>query len=130
MDNIRPTALNAQTKKNKKARVLVVDDERGARMTLEVPLRLSGYEVVAVADAASAIEIGQKEKFELLLTDVFMPGIGGLELVRRFREFSPDTKIIVMTGQGSLETAMQAVEQGAMDFIAKPFDIEDVLALA
>jgi two-component system, NtrC family, response regulator AtoC len=129
MGNVRPSELNAQTKKDKRTRVLVVDDERGARMTLEVPLRLSGYEVASVADAGAAIEIARKEKFDVLLTDVYMPGIGGLELVRHFREFSPETKIIVMTGQGSLETAMQAVEQGALDFIAKPFDIEDVLAL-
>lgn len=129
MGNVSPGELNAQTKQDKKTRVLVVDDERGARMTLEVPLRLSGYEVMALADAGEAIKIAQKEPFDLLLTDVYMPGIGGLELVRWFREFSPETKIIVMTGQGSLETAMQAVEQGAIDFIAKPFDIKDVLAL-
>ena len=98
-------------------------------MTLEVPLRLSGFEVVALSNAPAAIEAGQKEFFDLLLTDVYMPEMNGLELVREFRRFSPDTRIIVMTAQGSLETAMQAVEQGAFDFIAKPFDIEEVLAL-
>jgi DNA-binding NtrC family response regulator len=113
----------------RKRRVLVVDDQRGARMVLEVPLRLSGFEVVALSSARAAIETGQKEFFDLLLTDVYMPEMNGLELVQEFRRFSPGTKIIVMTAQGSLETAMQAVEQGAFDFIAKPFDIEEVLSL-
>jgi len=116
-------------KKSSKIRILVVDDQRGARMALEVPLRLSGFDVVALSSAHAAVEAGQKEFFELLLTDVYMPEMNGLELVREFRRFSPDTKIIVMTAQGSLETAMQAVEQGAFDFIAKPFDIEEVLSL-
>ncbi|MDQ3665233.1 MAG: response regulator, partial [Acidobacteriota bacterium] len=75
-------ALNNQ---NKKIRVLVVDDERGARMALEVPLRLSGYEVTAVADGRAAIELGQKNGFDIVLTDVFMPGVGGLDVVREFR---------------------------------------------
>jgi DNA-binding NtrC family response regulator len=113
----------------RRPRVLVVDDERGARMALEVPLRLSGFNVTAVSNAQSAIELGEKEFFDVLLTDVYMPGISGLKLVREFRRLSPKTRIIVMTAQGSLATAMQAIEHGAMDFIAKPFDIEEVLLL-
>jgi DNA-binding NtrC family response regulator len=112
-----------------KIRVLVVDDERGARMALEIPLRLSGYDVVAVSNGQAAIEIAQKDYFDILLTDVYMPQMNGLELVREFRHFSPDTRIIVLTAQGSLETAIEAVKQGAFDFIAKPFDIENVLSL-
>ncbi|HUE82136.1 MAG TPA: sigma-54 dependent transcriptional regulator [Pyrinomonadaceae bacterium] len=110
-------------------KILVVDDERGARMALEVPLRLSGYNVTAVADGREAIELGQRDQFDVVLTDVFMPGVGGLEVVREFHRFSPDTKIIAMTAQGSLEIALQAIDQGAFDFIAKPFDIEQVLLL-
>jgi DNA-binding NtrC family response regulator len=112
-----------------KIRILVVDDERGARMALEVPLRLSGYEVTAVSNAEAGLELGQKIEFDVLLTDVYMPGINGLELVQKFQFVSPQTKIIVMTAQGSLETALKAVQLGAFDFIAKPFNIEDVLAL-
>lgn len=107
----------------------MADDERGARMALEVALRLSGYEVAAVENGAAAIEAGRKSRFDLLLTDVYMPGVGGLELIEQFRQFSPETRIIVMTAQGSLEIAMQAVAQGAFDFIAKPFDIEEVIRL-
>ena len=110
-------------------RVLVVDDERGARMALEVPLRLSGYEVVSAAGGLEAIELGRQHRFDVVLTDIFMPGMRGIEVVREFRRFSPDTKIIAMTAQGSLEIALEAIEEGAFDFIAKPFDVDEVLAL-
>src|SRR5262245_2835387 len=110
-------------------KVLVVDDERGARMALEVPLRLSGYDVSAAAGGREAIALGQGKKFDVVLTDIYMPDLNGLEVVREFRRMSPETKIIAVTAQGSLEVALQAVEEGAFDFIAKPFDIEEVLAL-
>jgi DNA-binding NtrC family response regulator len=109
--------------------VLVVDDERGARMTLEVPLRMSGYEVASATCGREAIAIGQQKQFDVVLTDIYMPDINGLEVVREFRKLHPETKIIAVTAQGSLEIAMQAIEEGAFDFIAKPFDIEEVLAL-
>jgi DNA-binding NtrC family response regulator len=113
----------------KKIRVLIADDERGARLALEVPLRLSGYEVAAVASGREAIEIGNHEHFDVVLTDVFMPDVGGLDVIREFRRLSPGSKVIAMTAQGSLEIAMEAISEGAVDFIAKPFDIEQVMAV-
>jgi len=105
-------------------KVLVVDDERGARMALEVPLRLSGYDVSAAAGGREAIALGQGKKFDVVLTDIYMPDLNGLEVVREFRRMSPDTKIIAVTAQGSLEIALQAIEEGAFDFFAKPFNID------
>ena len=107
----------------------MVDDERGARMALEVPLRLSGYEVATASGGREALALGQGKRFDVVLTDIYMPGVTGLEVVREFRRMSPDTKIIAMTAQGSLEVALQAIEEGAFDFIAKPFDIDEVLSL-
>jgi DNA-binding NtrC family response regulator len=112
---------------NKKIRVLVADDERGVRLALEVPLRLGGYLVTSVSSGREAIELGRRERFDVVLTDVFMPDIGGLNVIREFRVFSPETKVIAMTAQGSLEIALEAIQEGAVDFIAKPFDIEQVL---
>lgn len=124
------TRLRNLTHPNSKtAKILVVDDERGARMALEVPLRLSGYEVASATGGREAIALGQRKNFDVVLTDIYMPDMTGLEVVREFRRFAPDTKIIAMTAQGSLEIAMQAIEEGAFDFIAKPFDIDEVLAL-
>ncbi len=114
---------------SKSHKVLVVDDERGSRMALEVPLRLSGYEVASASGGRQAITLGQGKRFDVVLTDIYMPDINGLEVVREFRRMSPDTKIIAVTAQGSLEIALQAIEEGAFDFIAKPFDIDEVLAL-
>jgi DNA-binding NtrC family response regulator len=108
---------------------LVVDDERGARMALEVPLRLSGYDVSAAAGGREAIALGQAKKFDVVLTDIYMPDLNGLEVAREFRRMSPETKIIAITAQGSLEVALQAVEEGAFDFIAKPFNIDEVMAV-
>lgn len=115
--------------KKGKLQILVADDERGTRMALEVALRLSGYEVTTAENGQAALEVANKKSFDLLLTDVYMPLVGGLDLVNEFRRFSPKTKILVMTGQGSLEIAMEAISQGAFDFIAKPFNIEEVLDL-
>ncbi|HEV7377980.1 MAG TPA: sigma-54 dependent transcriptional regulator [Pyrinomonadaceae bacterium] len=113
----------------KKIRVLIADDERGARMALEVPLRLNGYNVAAVASGREAIELGKQNQFDVVLTDVFMPDVGGLDVIREFRQFSPGTKVIAMTAQGSLEIAMEAISEGAVDFIAKPFDLDQVMAV-
>lgn len=98
-------------------------------MALEVPLRMSGYDVTAATGGREAISLGQGKRFDVVLTDIYMPDITGLEVVREFRRFSPDTKIIAVTAQGSLEIAMQAVEEGAFDFIAKPFNIDEVLSI-
>ena len=124
-----PLMIDVSETNSRSHKVLVVDDERGARMALEVPLRLSGYDVSAAAGGREAIALGQGKKFDVVLTDIYMPDLNGLEVVREFRRMSPETKIIAVTAQGSLEVALQAVEEGAFDFIAKPFDIEEVLAL-
>ena len=110
-------------------KILVVDDERGARMALEIPLRMSGYDVAAATCGREALALGEDKRFDVVLTDIYMPDITGLEVVREFRRLSPDTKVIAVTAQGSLEVAMQAIEEGAFDFIAKPFNIDEVLAL-
>lgn len=98
-------------------------------MALEVPLRLSGYDVAAATCGREAIALGQGKKFDVVLTDIYMPDVTGIEVVREFRRLSPDTKVIAVTAQGSMEIAMQAIEEGAFDFVAKPFNIDEVLAL-
>lgn len=110
-------------------RVLVVDDERGARMALEVPLRLSGYDVTSVSGGLEAISLGRTRSFDVVVTDIYMPDVNGMEVVREFRRISPNTKIIAVTAQGSLEIAKTAIDEGAFDFIAKPYNIDNVLAL-
>lgn len=79
---------------DKRISVLIADDERGARLALEVPLRLTGYDVTAVRSGREAIEIGRQNHFDVVLTDVYMPDIGGLEVIREFRQFSPETRLV------------------------------------
>ena len=122
-------SLHVSETSSRPHKILVVDDERGARMALEVPLRMSGYDVVAATCGREALALGEDKRFDVVLTDIYMPDITGLEVVREFRRLSPDTKVIAVTAQGSLEVAMQALEEGAFDFIAKPFNIDEVLAL-
>lgn len=112
-----------------KLNILVVDDEKGARMALEVPLRLSGYDVTAVARGQEAVECARQRRFDIVLTDIYMPSMSGIEVIRAIREISPETRIIAVTAQGSLEIAMNAIREGAFDFIAKPYNIDEMLAL-
>lgn len=113
----------------RKTKILVVDDERGARLALEVPLRLSGYEVTAVAGGREAVSLARRQHFDIVLTDIYMPDLNGLEVISEIRQASPDTRTIAVTAQGSLEIALQAIEKGAFDFIAKPYALEEMLAL-
>ena len=110
-------------------RILVVDDERGARLALEVPLRLSGYDVTSVSKGEDAIALLAGRPFDIVLTDIYMPDLNGIEVIRAVRRLCPETRIIAVTAHGSLEIAMNAIREGAFDFIAKPYNIDDMLAL-
>ena len=88
--------------------ILVVDDELAVRLTVREILRRAGHDVVAVASGEEALEIVQSKSFDLALVDLVMPGMGGIELMRRLLEFAPDLKLIVLTARGSMETEVEA----------------------
>ena len=111
--------------------VLVVDDEPSMRLALSESLRRSGYGVIQAMDGQQAIERLGKEKPWLVLTDVKMPRVGGLEVLKEVKKRSPATNVVVMTAYGTVETAVEAMKQGASDFLLKPFAadaLERVLA--
>ena len=110
-------------------RILVADDEPSIRMMLETGLTLNGFEVKSARTGREALDIAASEHFDAVLSDVYMPDLGGLELVDEFRLLRPGMPIVLMTAQGSLEAAVDAVSRGATDFIGKPFDIADVVKL-
>lgn len=112
----------------KRARILVVDDEAFVRDVLQDILDSEGYEVVAVGSSTEALKQGGQKTFDLLLTDIKMPGIDGLELANRFRELDPQIMAILITGYPSLETARQAIHQGIHDYILKPFKKDELCA--
>ncbi len=111
-------------------RILIADDEDGMRWVLEKGLRDAGYEVTSVKDGESAMRRAEAEPFDLIFLDVRMPGLDGLTILKRLRASRPDALAIVMTAHGTMETAIQAMQRGAYDYLAKPFDIDEVLLLA
>ncbi|HVN76513.1 MAG TPA: sigma-54 dependent transcriptional regulator [Thermoanaerobaculaceae bacterium] len=110
-------------------RILVVDDEQHIRNSLATWFREEGYDVSVAASGKDALAAVAREGTNILLVDIKMPGMDGLELQRKVRELAPDATIIIMTAYASVETAVQALKEGAYDYIVKPFDPEAVSRL-
>jgi DNA-binding NtrC family response regulator len=113
----------------KRPHILVVDDEPAIRLTLETGLSLKGFTTSHADGGLSAIQKIQTETVDAVICDLVMPECDGLSVVRAVREFDRDLPIILMTAQGSLEAAVTAVQDGASDIIAKPFEIATVAAM-
>src|SRR5438445_329947 len=111
-------------------RILIADDEDGLRWVLEKGFRGAGYQVTAVKDGTTALREAEAQPFDLILLDIRMPGIDGLALLGRIRGKRPDAQVVIMTAHGTVETAIQAMQQGAYDYLAKPFDLDEALLLA
>lgn len=109
-------------------RILIVDDEPWAREMMQEILEREGYHAIAVGSGDDALRRAEGECFDLLLADIVMPRMGGLELVKEFREMSPETIPLLITGYASIETAQAAMRQGVYDYIVKPFDRADLCA--
>jgi two-component system response regulator PilR (NtrC family) len=101
------------------ARVLVVDDERSMRELLSIVLRRDGYEVLIAEDGAAAVEVLKKERIDILITDIRMPQMNGVDLLREAKRIAPDIVSIVMTAFASTETAVEALRLGAADYVHK-----------
>src|SRR5262245_11417316 len=110
--------------------ILIADDEDGLRWVLEKGLRQAGYEVTSVKDGTAAIRAVEGQPFDLVFLDIRMPGLDGLSALARMREVRGDACVVVMTAHGTMETAIQAMQRGAYDYLTKPFDLDEVLLLA
>lgn len=108
-------------------RVLVVDDERFIRDILSDFLTMEGYQVRTAENGAQAVVELSRGSFDLVLTDLKMPHMGGIELLRHVVESQPEALTVIMTGFGTVETAIDAMKQGAYDYILKPFKVEEVV---
>lgn len=107
--------------KARQLRLLLVDDDESFRRVQEYQLGQAGYRVTACGDGKSALESFRSDGHDLVVTDIRMPGIDGLELLTCLRAISADTPVIIVTGHGTIETAVEAMKQGAFDFLTKPF---------
>jgi two-component system KDP operon response regulator KdpE len=115
-------------KPNRPASIMVVDDEAVTRVSLSDALRLEGYEVDTAASGEEALSLLNKQgPFDLVVLDLKMPGMDGLEVAQRIRETSSDTVIILLTAFGTMETAIEAIRQGAHDYLLKPSPIPKIL---
>ena len=111
-----------------KSRILVVDDEEPVRDSLTEILRLEGYEVDAEGSGEAALDAVQRANYDLILLDLKMPGMDGIDVMRAVAKTSPDTKIILLTGHGSMESVIEALRQGAHDYILKPAPSSEILS--
>ncbi len=102
------------------ARILVVDDEPNICLFLKRVLTRDGYDVVAVESGEAALELITQEEFDLALLDLKLKGVGGMEVLTALSQHAPDTAVIVLTGYASLDTAVEALRQGAHDYLFKP----------
>jgi len=109
------------------ARVLIVDDESSIRTILKEFLTVADYDFSEVGNTDQAIALLAKEDFDVVLTDIIMPQITGLDLLKSIKETSPNVEVILMTGQPSVETASEAIRAGAADYLSKPFTMEELL---
>ncbi len=112
--------------KQENYRILVVDDEASMREVLSIMLHREGYYVDAAIDGAQAVKHLQENSYDLVISDVQMPRMDGLQLLQHVREHSPDTVVIMITAFSSTEQAVEAMKQGAYDYIIKPFKNEEI----
>src|ERR1700691_446982 len=113
---------------SKPVKVLIVDDEPAMRRALSAALAASGRLVEAAQDAEEAIETIRQQAFDLVLLDINMPGMGGIEACRRIRPLAPNAGIVMITVCDSLEEKVTALDSGADDYITKPFLLRELLA--
>jgi two-component system, NtrC family, response regulator PilR len=109
-----------------KARILVVDDEKSMRDLLSITLEKEGYDVLTAPGGELAIETLHRETVDAVITDLRMPKVDGLQVLRAAKEVSPDTAVIMITAVASTETAVEAMKLGAYDYITKPFKLDEV----
>jgi two-component system nitrogen regulation response regulator NtrX len=109
------------------ARILVIDDEKSIRKTLREILEYEKYTVDEAADGNEGFGLLQKETYDMVLCDIKMPKMDGIELLEKIMALSSETPVVMISGHGTIETAVEAVKKGAFDFIAKPLDLNRLL---
>jgi DNA-binding NtrC family response regulator len=112
-----------------RGRILVIDDEESMRHALGRSLKREGFVVVEAANGRDAVDLFTAGEVDAVLTDMRLPDIDGLDLVAIFTQMAAEVPVLVMTGYGSMETALEAMRRGAKDFVQKPFVVEDVIRL-
>ncbi len=116
----------AKTIEHRTIQSLIVDDDRSIGEILKELVSRSGVSVEAFSDGQDAIEFIKRQPVDIVITDLMMPKVGGLEVLHFAKNTNPDSVVIIITGHASLETAIEAVREGAYDYIKKPFKLQEV----
>jgi len=106
-------------------KILIVDDDKTLLSALKTVLS-QGNNVTVCNNGKKAIELVRNDKYELIITDLMMPGANGLEVLKETRKIAPDSLVVLITGFASLETAVEAIREGAYDYITKPFKLDEI----
>jgi two-component system, NtrC family, nitrogen regulation response regulator NtrX len=109
------------------AKILVIDDERSIRNTLKEILEFEKFEVEIAEDGIEGLEKLEKTNFDVVLCDIKMPRMDGIEVLEKIHELDPDATVVMISGHGTIETAVEAIKKGAYDFISKPLDLNRLL---
>jgi Response regulator containing CheY-like receiver, AAA-type ATPase, and DNA-binding domains len=109
------------------SRILVIDDERSIRNTLKDILEFEKYTVELAEDGFKALELLQTKDFDVILCDIKMPGMDGIEVLQKVEEIKPDIPVVMISGHGNIDTAVESIKKGAFDFIEKPLDLNRLL---
>ncbi|MEG1609561.1 MAG: response regulator, partial [Bilophila sp.] len=109
--------------------ILLVDDEKGIRTVMGISLRDAGYTVTTVESGEAALQLFAEKPFPIVLTDIKMPGISGLELLRQLKQIAPETEVILISGHADMDMAIQGLKLEASDFITKPIN-DDLLLIS
>lgn len=134
LESSRPGSIGAlgddRTSNNERPRILVVDDEQAVRDLLRKTLTMADYDVDAADDGPSAIEKLRAVEYDLLITDLKMPGMDGLTVIREARKIAPDLRVIIITGYSTEASAIEAINLGVSGYLTKPFRLPRILAAA
>ena len=109
------------------SKILVIDDERSIRNTLKDILEYEKYQVDLAEDGMKGIEKVKSGSYDIVLCDIKMPGMDGIEVMEKLGEISPDTPVVMISGHGNIDTAVESIKKGAFDFIEKPLDLNRLL---
>jgi DNA-binding response OmpR family regulator len=135
-ERLKPEAEHLAATEEGAARILIVDDEEVVRDVLNMVVSRGGHEALLAATGEAAVKLVRAQRFHLVISDKNLPGMSGLDVLREVKAMSPETDFIMMTGYASMESAIEALNQGAVAYLEKPFDhvkkvlgkIEDVLS--
>ena len=107
--------------------LLLVDDEQGIRQSLSAVLQDEGYRILAVSSGDECLRAMEQDRFQVVLLDVWLKGMDGMEVLRQIQEQHPGTVVVMISGHGTIETAVKATKMGAFDFLEKPLSIDKTL---